>query len=584
MKVFRLLWDNVFKYCKKLLALIVISCSVYAFHLVPVFVQKVYFDRLEQFLRGDLAFLLLLFWLFLFYAVRSISGGFLIPFSGAKDLYYEYVVTYRVRLSQHRINNAVPLENFETKATYDLMQRADEALTSGALRSTVNAIAAFLTMAISLVSMLVSLAILNLCFLLFAAFLVAPMFVEYFWFEKKLYLIQKQMVDAKRRQAFSVSHICDREYFFQTRVSGAADHFMEVWEQCRRWVEGCYERLHRRRLLFGLAAGIIKSGGILAMVVTGLWMLSRGSISVGSFSVLMGVIGMIISYMDFFISTLSQSIVRIKELREVSAYYDLPREADVPASDSTVGDIAMENVSFRYPSRENMALAHIDKVFKKGEKVAIFGINGAGKTTLTNLIMGLYAPTEGAVKYGGVDIGEYDKNPWRAKIAAVFQDYKVYCLSIYDNVAMGNLRKEADSAALDAALLQAGFPVEKYSGQQFIGRMFDGAELSGGEAQKLAIARAVYHCEAEVIVIDEPTAALDPMAEEALYQSFLENSGDKTLFLVSHRLGSVRIADRILIMDASEILEDGTHEQLLEQNGIYARIYREQAGLYERGR
>lgn len=583
MKVFRLLWDNVFKYCKKLLALIVISCSVYAFHLVPVFVQKIYFDRLERFLKGDFAFLLLLFWLFLFYAVRSISGGFLIPFSGAKDLYYEYAVTYQVRLSQHRINNAVPLESFETKAIYELMQRADEALTSGALRSTVNAVAAFLTMAISLFSMLVSLAVLNPWFLLFAAFLVVPMFVEYFWFEKKLYFIQKQMVDARRRQSFSVSHICDREYFFQTRVSGAADHFLEVWEQCRGQVEDCYGRLHRRRLLFGLAAGVVKSGGILAMVVVGLSMLSRGSISVGSFSVLIGVIGMIISYMDFFISTLSQSIVRIRELREISAYYDLPRETGAAAPDSTVGEIALENVSFRYPSRENMALTHINKVFKKGEKVAVFGINGAGKTTLTNLIMGLYAPTAGAVKYSGVNIAGYDKNLWREKISAVFQDYKIYCLSIYDNVAIGNLRKEVSREALDAALLQAGFPVEKYSGQQFIGRMFDGAELSGGEAQKLAIARAVYRSGAEVIVIDEPTAALDPMAEEALYQSFLEHSGDKTLFLVSHRLGSVRIADRILVMDASEILEDGTHEQLLAQDGIYARIYREQAGLYERG-
>lgn len=207
MKVIKLLWNNVFRHCKALIILILISCSVYAFSLIPIFVQKTYFDKLESFFTGDYAFFALLFWLFVFYAARSISGGFLIPLSGAKDLYYEYTVAYQVRRSQHRMNNSVPLKDFDSEAIYNLMQRADEALTSGALRSTVNAIAAFLTMSISLVSML----------------------IEYFWFGKKIYLLERSLVVTKRKQNFCASHICDKEYFFETRVSGAAPFFSIVW-------------------------------------------------------------------------------------------------------------------------------------------------------------------------------------------------------------------------------------------------------------------------------------------------------------------------------------------------------------------
>lgn len=582
MKVIKLLWNNVFRHCKALIILMLISCSVYAFSLLPIFVQKIYFDKLEKFLTGNYAFLALLFWLFVFYAARSISGGFLIPLSGAKDLYYEYTVTYQVRRSQHRINNSVPLENFDSETIYNLMQRADEALTSGALRSTVNAIAAFLTMSITLVSMLISLFIINRYFVIFVVLLVVPMFIEYFWFEKKMYLLERSLVVTKRKQNFCASHVCDKEYFFQTRVSGAAPSFIEEWEAYRQLVEQIYGKIHIRKLFFGVASGAFKSGNIVIMLILGLRLLSEGSISVGSFSVLIGVIGMIISYMDFFISTLSQSIVRIGELKEVSAYYDIQEEEQAPSPSFRIGDIELKNVSFKYSSRDVNALSNISRVFKKGEKVAIFGMNGAGKTTLTNIIMGLFTPTQGQVMYDGVDISLYGKNMWREKIAAVFQDFQIYNFDIYDNVFFGNIRKERNQERLDEALRQANFPLKKHHGDQRIGRTFGGIELSRGEAQKLAMARVYYNSDAEIVVIDEPTAALDPLAEEELYQSFINDSEGKTLFIVSHRMGSASIADRILVLDSSEIVEDGTHEQLLALNGIYAKMYREQAELYDR--
>lgn len=586
MKLYKLLWENVFKHCKILLLLILLSSSVYAFSLIPIFFQSEYFERLELFLQGNYSFLVLLFWLIIFYITRSISGGFLIPLGAIKDLYYEYSVTRHARRSQHKINNAVPLEVYDTDSLYSLMQRADEALTSGALRSTVNALSAFLTMAISLVSMLISLYVINPYFLLFAILLVIPIFVEFFWFEKKQYMLEKKLVTIKRRQGYCLNHICDKAYFLQTRLSGTAERFASDWGRNQFEIECLYLKIQKRRMLFSLGSSVIKSGSMVIMTMIGLKQLADGTMSIGSFSVLLGVIGMMLSYMNFFVRTLSQSIVRIEELREVSAYYDIPQESEGDVSSNAncgeIRDIQLENVSFRYASRQQNALNHINKTFRKGERIAIFGLNGAGKTTLTNVIMGLLTPTEGQVKYNSTDVAHLSKNLWRKKITAIFQDYVVYNLSVYDNVRIGNIEEDRTDEQLDQILKDAGFPINKHPGNSQIGKLFGGIELSKGESQKLAIARSYFNADANVIVIDEPTAALDPIAEEALYQAFLDGAGDKTLFLVSHRLGSARIADRILVMDASEIVEDGTHEELLAKNGLYAKIYREQSVLYDR--
>lgn len=586
MKLYKLLWENVFKHCKILLLLILLSSSVYAFSLIPIFFQSEYFERLELFLRGNYSFLLLLFWLVVFYITRSISGGFLIPLAAIKDLYYEYSVTRHVRRSQHKINNAVPLEVFDSDELYDLMQRSNEALTSGALRSTVNALSAFLTMAISLISMLISLYVINHYFLLFAILLVIPIFFEFFWFEKKQYILEKRLVTARRRQDFCMNHICDKLYFLQTRLSGTTEKFASDWGRTQFEIERLYLKIQKRRMLFGFGSSVIKSGSIVIMTMIGVKQLADGTMSIGSFSVLLGVIGMMLSYMSFFVRTLSQSIVRIEELREVSAYYDLPQECkDDVSSDANcneICDIKLENVSFRYSSRRQNALNHINKTFTKGERVAILGLNGAGKTTLTNVIMGLLTPTEGQVKYNSMDVAHLSKYQWRKKITAIFQDYVVYNLSVYDNVRIGNIEEDCTEEQLDQILKDAGFPTNKHPGDSQIGKLFGGIELSKGESQKLAIARSYFNANANVIVIDEPTAALDPIAEEALYQSFIEGAGDKILFLVSHRLGSARIADRILVMDSSVIVEDGTHKELIEKNGLYAKMYREQSVLYDR--
>jgi ATP-binding cassette subfamily B protein len=584
--MFKLLWKNVFVHCKVLFLLVVISCSVYAFSLAPIWIQKGYIDRLQGFLTGNYALVNLVWWLVFFYLVRCLSGGFLIPVAQAKDLYYEYILTRNVRRSQHCMNNNIRLEYYDSMKMYNLMERVGNVMTSGALRDTVNAFAAFLTLTISLVAILISLGVLHYGFVILACISIIPIFVEYYWFQKKIYELDRKVIEDRRRQQQCIAHIRDRTYCFETRISGAAPYFQQQWENYRNQIENLQNKIYLKKILFGIFSGLIKSISIIGIIILATYLLAINYISIGSFCAVLGIIGMLFSYMDFFISTLSQSIIRFSELKDISEYYELEQEEkeEQEKLPTVIGDIVLNNVSFRYESRQKDAIQNVTKTFKKGEKIAILGVNGAGKTTLMNIVMGLYQPTNGSVSYNGVEIRGRDKTKWHEKIAAVFQDYQIYALTISENVMLGNVRYGNIPDKVIAALERAEFPYKKWEQNvdSLILREFGGIELSKGETQKLAIARSYYNTEAEILVIDEPTAALDPISEENLYKTFMKETSNKTTFIVSHRLGSVKIADRILVMDASNILEDGSHKELLKQNGLYAQMYKQQATLYER--
>lgn len=250
------------------------------------------------------------------------------------------------------------------------------------------------------------------------------------------------------------------------------------------------------------------------------------------------------------------------------------------------GEIRLQNVSFRYTADSEEILHDINLTVPGGERVAIVGYNGAGKTTLIKLLMRLYDPTEGAVMYHGRDIREYDLDEYHDRIGVVFQDYKMYGASLLENVVLDDIEKpEEEEKAVTEALVHSGFGErlkELPEGLSTpITTEFDekGVNLSGGESQKVAIARAFYR-QADILAMDEPSSALDPIAEYNLNKAMHEAAKGKTVFYISHRLSTTRDADRIIMLEKGRILEEGTHEQLLERNGKYAEMWRAQAGRY----
>jgi ATP-binding cassette subfamily B protein len=243
-----------------------------------------------------------------------------------------------------------------------------------------------------------------------------------------------------------------------------------------------------------------------------------------------------------------------------------------------------EDVGFRYPGADRWAVRHLSFTLKAGETLALVGENGAGKTTLVKLLTRLYDPDEGRITLDGRDLRDYDLDALRGAMGVIFQDFVRYNLTAGDNIAVGRISARDDHARIERAASSSladavidGLP-QKYD--QMIGKRFrNGVELSGGEWQKVAIARA-YMRDAQVLVLDEPTAALDARSEFEVFQRFKELSAGKTAVLISHRFSSVRMADRILVLSGGRVEASGTHAELLAQKGRYAELFELQAAGY----
>ena len=280
------------------------------------------------------------------------------------------------------------------------------------------------------------------------------------------------------------------------------------------------------------------------------------------------------------------------ELNAIRDYLDTPEPfrftGGLPLPDLSKGcELRLEKVSFRYPGAEADTIHQLDLTVKPGEKLAIVGLNGAGKTTLVKLLCGLLDPSEGRVLLGGVDIRDFNRRDYYAQLSTVFQDFAILDVSVAENVAQrvdGIDRERVRDCLALAGLCEK---IESLPGgiDAKLGRDVweEGVLLSGGETQRLMLARALYR-DAPLLLLDEPTAALDPLAESDIYSKYNEMTCGKTAVFVSHRLASTRFCDRILFLADGKIAEEGSHETLLAKDGEYAKLFAVQSRYYQEGR
>ena len=257
------------------------------------------------------------------------------------------------------------------------------------------------------------------------------------------------------------------------------------------------------------------------------------------------------------------------------------KKLDVPSEPMA---LKLKSVSFSYKEGEQSVINNIDMLIKPYEKVALVGYNGAGKTTLIKLLMRLYDVNEGKIFLGGIDIKDFDVSKYHEYVGTVFQDYMLYAATVKENVLMDNAEGVPEQPIM-TALEQSGFAERLKKFERGIETPLtaefeeNGVNLSGGEAQKIAISRAFYK-DSSLIILDEPSSALDPIAEYQLNQSMLEAAANKTVVFISHRLSTTRLADKIYMLENGKIIESGSHEELLKLNGKYAEMWRVQAGQY----
>jgi len=252
------------------------------------------------------------------------------------------------------------------------------------------------------------------------------------------------------------------------------------------------------------------------------------------------------------------------------------------AKPAACGIIEFKNVSFAYPSTPDESLDNVSLAITPGEKVAIVGYNGAGKTTLIKLLMRLYDPADGEIRCNGEDIREVDLVAYRSQFAVLFQDFQIYAATIAENVLASDGEPDAERLAwaLDAAGLTARVTqMPQGADTQLTTEFTEGEELSGGERQKLAISRCLYQ-DSPIIVLDEPSSALDPVAEYEMNNTMLKLCKDKTMIMISHRLSTTKMADRIYMFERGRLIEQGSHAELMAQGGKYAEMFTVQAEKY----
>lgn len=313
-----------------------------------------------------------------------------------------------------------------------------------------------------------------------------------------------------------------------------------------------------------------------------------GGISVGSIAKYLTSIMLLISSLIAILSAVQRALDNNTYLKRYFSYFDMPNKMykgslTVEKRDDNEYDIEFRNVSFKYPNTDKYALKNINIKFKIGEKLAIVGMNGSGKTTFIKLLCRLYDPCEGEILLNGVNIQKYDYDEYMSIFSVVFQDFRLFPFKLGEIVASS---KKFDKDKVTDCLVKANFAerlAELPEGADtYLYKSYDasGIEISGGEAQKIALARALYK-DAPFILLDEPTAALDPISEYEVYSNFNAISGDKTAVYISHRLASCRFCDKIAVFDSGKIVQTGSHDMLLsDESGKYHELWHAQAQYY----
>lgn len=347
--------------------------------------------------------------------------------------------------------------------------------------------------------------------------------------------------------------------------------------------------LARKRLGIGSVLSFVSTGGYYTAYAYVIWRTVAGRLGIGTFYFLTNAILQASSNIQQVFSTLSGIADQALFLTDLLAFFEMKptiqsKPHALPAPRPIQQGFEFRNVSFRYPGNDRLVIDGLNFHLQPGERVALIGENGQGKTTVVKLITRLYDPTDGEILLDGVDLREYDLEDLYREIGVIFQDFMRYEMTARENIAVGKideienlplLQSAAQKSLADevVARLPAGYA-------QMLGRRFEGGvDVSGGEWQKLALARA-YLRDAQLLILDEPTAALDARSEYQVFQRFAELTAGKMALFISHRFSTVRMADRIVVLENGRIAEEGTHDKLTKMGGRYAEMFELQAASY----
>lgn len=491
-----------------------------------------------------------------------------------------------VRLMEHAANLDLP--QFEDATIYDKLERARRETTNRVVLS--SQILYQVQDVITLISLVAGLVVFNPWLILLLVVAVIPSFISDAYFNRWGYSIARNWTPERRELDYLRFIGASNETVKEIKAFGLSEFIQTRFQKVASRYYLVNRRLSILRSIWGTFFSVLGDIGYYIAYVFIALQAIKGLITLGSLTFLTGSFNRlrnVLQGMLFRFSSIAESALYLQDLFD---FFEIrpeivappnPRAVPVPISKGFV----FEGVGFKYPFSDKYALRDVSFELHAGEKLALVGENGAGKTTLVKLLARLYDPSEGRILLDGVDLREYDPQALRRHIGIIFQDFVRFQLPIRENIAVGNIEELSNQPLIEQAAFQslANTVIEKLPEgyDQMLGKRFTkGVELSGGEWQKVGLGRA-YMRDAQLLILDEPTAALDARAEYEVFQRFSQLTEGKMAVLISHRFSTVRMAHRILVLEKGRMIEIGSHDQLLAKGGIYAELFELQAQGYK---
>jgi ATP-binding cassette subfamily B protein len=499
------------------------------------------------------------------------------------DLFSNYT---SIKIMEHAAT--LDLDQFEDSAFYDKLERARQQTVGRTilLSQILTQVQDLITMAFLTVGLMAF----NPWLILLLLVAIVPAFLGESYFNDRSYALTRGQTPERRELDYMRYLGASDETAKEVKLFNLSGFLIDRFTTLSNKFYDDNKKLSIKRASWGTLFTLLGSIGYYTAYIVMILKTVEGALTIGTLTFLAGSFRQLRSLLENILSrftTVSQGAIY---LRDFFDFFEIkPKisvaQKPVPFPNPIKEGFTFENVGFRYHNSDAWANRHLSFTLRVGEKMALVGENGAGKTTLVKLLARLYDPTEGRILLDGIDLREYDIMDLRKNTGIIFQDYLRYQMSFAQNIAVGNIEEQNNrplikvSAEKSLANLLADKLPEQYD--QALGRRFNnGVELSGGEWQKVALARA-YMKEAQILILDEPTSSLDARAEYEVFQRFAELTKGKTAVLISHRFSTVRMADRILVLDKGQQIELGSHEELLQKNGRYSELFHLQAQGYK---
>lgn len=490
-----------------------------------------------------------------------------------------------VRIMEH--SATLDLEMFEDAEFYDKLERARRQTWTRV--SLMNDVLGQVQDTITIISFVVALVTFNPYLLILIFVSIIPSIYGELKFSGESYSLAFQWTSERRKIDYYRFIGASDETAKEVKIFGLSPFIIARFKQLVTDYYSANRKLSIRRAIWG---ALLSSAMTLSYYAAYIVIISQalgGLITLGSLTFLIGSFQQVQSLLQAIFMRFTSIAGDALYLKDLFDFFDIKPSVPKPLKphpfpDKITQGFVFENVSFKYRNSSKWAVRNLSFSLSAGEKLALVGENGAGKTTVVKLLARLYEPTEGRILLDGVDLREYDVNELRKHIGVIFQDFVRYQMTLGENIATGNISQQDDKEAIveSAEKSQADTVARKLEQgyDQVIGRRFsEGVDLSGGEWQKVALARA-YLRSAQVLILDEPTAALDARAEYDIFRRFTELTQGKSAVLISHRFSTVRMADKVLVLNKGERVEFGSHQELMELGGIYSELFTLQAQGY----